>query len=127
MILEGTLCRGLGEGAGFTTLDWVECQVREKLGYVPFPGTLNLSMAGEAWENIRDRMRDSPGIVIEPPAGFCAARCFEVLINRRVKGAAILPDVAGYPADKLEIISPVAVRQALHLNDGDIVTLDMRI
>ncbi|MDP2812034.1 MAG: DUF120 domain-containing protein [Rhodocyclaceae bacterium] len=43
------------------------------------------------------------------------------------EGAAILPDVAGYPADKLEIVAPVAVRQALRLRDGDRVTLLVQI
>jgi CTP-dependent riboflavin kinase len=43
------------------------------------------------------------------------------------EGAAILPDVEGYPADKLEIVAPVAVRRELHLNDGDHVTLRLQI
>lgn len=127
MTLEGRLCSGLGEGAMFTGLDWVARQFREKLGYEPHPGTLNLSLAGEAWASAHGRMQQAAGIAIDPPAGFCAAKCFEVWIDDCIKGAAILPDVAGYPADKLEIVAPVAVRQALRLRDGDRVTLRVQI
>lgn len=111
----------------FTGLDWVARQFREKLGYEPHPGTLNLSLAGEAWARAHGRMQQAEGIAIDPPTGFCAAKCFEVLINGRVKGTAVLPDVAGYPADKLEIVAPVAVRQNLQLRDGDRVTLLVQI
>ncbi|MDZ4254122.1 MAG: DUF120 domain-containing protein [Sulfuritalea sp.] len=127
MTLEGRLCSGLGEGAVFTQLDWVAREFQAKLGYVPHPGTLNLSLSGDAWTRLRSRLQQAAGIAIEPPAGFCAAKCFEVLINDRIKGAAVLPEVAGYPADKLEIVAPVAVRRELRLHDGDRVRLQLRI
>jgi riboflavin kinase len=72
-------------------------------------------------------MLRAPGIAIDPPAGFCAAKCFAVVIDGCVEGAAILPEVDAYPEDKLEIVAPVAVRQALHLRDGDPVRLQLRI
>jgi riboflavin kinase len=84
-------------------------------------------MGGPDWDLARTRMQAADGIAIEPPAGFCAAKCFEVLINDSVRGAAILPEIADYPADKLEIVAPVAVRRELRLNDGDRVTLQVRI
>lgn len=125
--LEGRLCSGLGEGAGFTSLDWVEHQFHAKLGFRAYPGTLNLSLAGSAWDTARDAMQAAPGIVIEPPPGFCAAKCFAVLIAGRVAGAAILPDIPGYPDEKLEIVSSLAVRRELQLNDGDRVSLQVHI
>jgi riboflavin kinase len=127
MTLEGHLCSGLGEGAMFTGLDWVARQFCEKLGYAPHPGTLNLRLSGPDWALARTRMQAANGVAIEPPPGFCAAKCFEVLINDSVRGAAILPEIADYPADKLEIVAPVAVRRELRLNDGDRVTLQVRI
>ena len=124
---DGRLCSGLGEGAGFTSLDWVEHQFRDKLGFWPHPGTVNLNLAGSDWDTARNAMQAAAGIAIEPPPGFCAAKCFAVLIAGRIEGAAIIPDIEDYPADKLEIVAPVAVRQELHLNDGDRVTLQLQI
>jgi CTP-dependent riboflavin kinase len=125
--LDGRLCSGLGEGAGFTSLDWVEHQFRDKLGFWPHPGTVNLNLAGSDWDTARNAMQAAAGIAIEPPPGFCAAKCFAVLIAGRIEGAAIIPDIEDYPADKLEIVAPVAVRQELRLDDGDRVTLQVRI
>jgi CTP-dependent riboflavin kinase len=127
MTLEGTLCSGLGEGAGFIALDWVDRQFRDKLGYRPYPGTLNLSVEGTEWATAREAMQLAAGITIEPQPGFCAAKCFAVLIDGSVAGAALLPEVSDYPASKLEIVAPVAVRRELRLNDGDRVTLQLQI
>jgi CTP-dependent riboflavin kinase len=125
--LAGRLCSGLGEGASFTSLDWVEHQLRDKLGFRPYPGTVNLSLAGHDWDMARDAMLAAAGLAIDPPPGFCAAKCFAVLIDDSIEGAAILPEVEGYPADKLEIVAPIAVRRELRLNDGDRVTLRLQI
>ncbi|RZI43739.1 CTP-dependent riboflavin kinase [Herbaspirillum sp. HC18] len=125
--LEGRLCSGLGEGAVFTQLDWAVREFREKLGFAPYPGTLNLSLKGPAWTSAREWLALAAGIVIDPPQGFCAARCFPVLINDRIEGAAVRPDVGDYPADKFEILAPVGVRQELDLRDGDTVRLRVTI
>lgn len=127
MELEGTLCSGLGEGAMFTGLDWVAREFREKLGFAPYPGTVNLSLKGDAWTLARRRLNQAAGIPITPPPGFCAAKCFAVVINDSIAAAAVLPDVAGYPADKFEIVAPVAVRQNLQLRDGDRVRLRLEL
>lgn len=125
--LEGELRSGLGEGTTFTRIDWVVREFRDKLGYEPYAGTVNLSLSSDAWEQAREKLRFAAGIAIVPPDGFCAAKCFAVVINDCIEGAAVLPDVADYPADKLEIVAPVAVRQELQLRDGDLVTLQMHI
>ena len=127
LTLQGQLCSGLGEGAGFIALDWVGRQCRDKLGFHPHPGTVNLCLSGQDWAAARDAMLRAPGIAIDPPPGFCAAKCFTVVIDGCVEGAAILPEVDAYPEDKLEIVAPVAVRQALHLRDGDPVRLLLHI
>ncbi len=126
-VLAGCLRSGLGEGAGFTSLDWVADQFRDKLGFRPYPGTLNLSLQGADWESARQAMDQAPGIAIRPPPGFCAAKCFTLVIDGRIQGAAVLPEVPDYPGDKLEIVSPVAVRDALRLSDGDCITLHLLI
>lgn len=125
--LEGRLCSGLGEGASFTSLAWVERQFHSKLGFLAHPGTVNLNLAGSEWDRARTAIQRADGIAIEPPPGFCAAKCFAVLIAGRIEGAAILPDVADYPADKLELVAPIDVRRELRLHDGDRVTLRLQI
>ena len=125
--LEGRLCSGLGEGAKFTQLDWAAREFRDKLGFAPYPGTLNLNLNGDTWLAARTKLQQASGIAIVPPSGFCAAKCFPVMIGDRIEGVAILPDVQNYPADKFELLAPVAVRQELNLQDGDAVKFRIEI
>lgn len=123
--LQGEVCTGVGEGAGFVQLPWVRREFSAKLGFEPYPGTFNLRLDGAEWEAARARLAAEPGIAIVPQPGFCAARCFRVVIAGQVTGAAVLPEVPDYPADKLEIVSAVPVRRTLGLVDGDRVSVSL--
>ena len=123
--VEGTVCSGLGEGAHFTALEWVSDEFQRKLGFAAWPGTLNLQMSGAAWRAWRSTLKDRFGIPIKPAPGFCAAKCFRATLNGRFQAAAVIPEVDAYPADKLELVAPLALRAALGLSDGD--TLHLRL
>lgn len=125
--IEGTLCSGLGEGARFTQLAWAAREFREKLGFTPYPGTLNLMLSGPAGAAARSRLQQAAGIAIVPPSGFCAAKCFPVTVNGRIEGVVVLPEVDDYPADKFEVLAPVGLRRELGLCDGDAVRLRLEI
>lgn len=117
--ISGRVTSGLGDGSRFTELAWVRRQFRARLGFVPYPGTLNLQVRGAAWNALRRKLGSEKGIPIVPPEGFCAAKCFRVIIDGALEGAVVLPDVPNYPADKLEIIAPHSVRERLGLRDRD--------
>lgn len=125
MCAEGVVASGLGEGAGFTALPWVVEQALAKLGYVPYPGTFNLRMHGAEWLSARGRMEKARGIGIDPPAGFCRAKCFAVELPGGLPATAVVPEVDGYPADKLELLAAVSVRGRLALHDGDALRLTL--
>jgi CTP-dependent riboflavin kinase len=125
LLLVGEACSGLGEGASFTRLDWVRREFLAKLGFEPYPGTFNLHMRGDEWEAARRVMAREPGIAIAPEPGFCAAKCFHVVIGGCITGAVVFPEVAGYPPDKFEVISAVPVRQALGVADGDSIAVSV--
>jgi len=118
--VNGTVQDGLGQGRSFTQLDWVRQQLRDKVGFDPFPGTLNARVGDVStlteWQTYR-------GITIEPVPGFCAARCYRVLMNESIAVAWILPDVPGYPKDLMELTAPMSLRQALTLKTGDVVSI----
>ncbi|HLY65736.1 MAG TPA: DUF120 domain-containing protein [Chloroflexota bacterium] len=113
--VRGRLVRGLGEAAGFTQLPWVLQQCREKLGFEPYPGTVNLKVLPAdmpAWQELQRQ----PGAILSPPdQAFCDAVCHLVLIQGQVRGATIVPHVAGYPTDKLELLAPEPIVAALGL------------
>jgi len=53
---------------------------------------------------------------------YCVGRCFKACIGG-LDAAVVVPEVADYPADKLELIAPVHVGRALGLQPGDRVTV----
>jgi len=114
--LKGKVYTGKGEGKKFVTLPWVEEQIREKLGFVPFAGTLNIRLNREVLAN-KKMLTKASRIEITPEKGYCKG----VLIKAKITGldcAIIIPSVGGYPPDVVEVISPVFLRQQLHLADG---------
>ncbi len=116
MTVRGRIIGGEGRGIFFVNLPWARRQFREKLGFDPYPGTLNLRLSfGTNVEKLRDVTK---GIRIEPQEGFCEARCFKALVMRKVWGAVVMPQVPDYPSDLLEILAPVNLRDTLKLEDG---------
>lgn len=125
LLLVGETCSGLGEGASFTALEWVRREFLAKLGFEPYPGTFNLRMGGPDWDAAKRIMAREAGIAITPEPGFCAAKCFHVVVAGCITGAVVFPEVAGYPADKFEVISAVPVRQALGVADGATIAVSV--
>lgn len=117
--IEGQLVSGLGQAAGFTQIEWVRRQLVELAGIDPHPGTVNLRLTDPINLMRWRRWRDSPGYRMDPPdAANCSARCYPVQIAGRVPGAVVLPEVADYPEEKMELVAALALRQHLALGEG---------
>jgi riboflavin kinase, archaea type len=118
--IRGKIVTGLGVGHNFTCLQWVKEQFISKLAIDPYPGTLNLEISDPKDLKKFEILRATHGIEITPEdPSFCKGNCFQVLINGRLKGAIVLPVVEGYPNNKMELITAENVKQALNVNPGD--------
>ena len=107
-------------------LPWVRAQFITKLGIDPYPGTLNLEIVdAEDMARLRQIEKRKAVEINSAEAGFCGAKCFHSLICGKIKGAIIIPQVSGYPATKLEIISAERIREVLALKDGDLVQIEI--
>ncbi len=132
--IVGQLVTGLGEGKYYTTLEGYKKQFESKLGFTPFPGTLNLQLDSHNIE-IRKRLNWRKGIEIpgfeSENRTFGGVRCFSCTIveppAEGIKSAIIIPDRTHYPDDVVEIISPVYLRCELKLEDGDIIRTKVKI
>jgi len=123
--ITGIVFSDLGRAASFMSLDWVQSSLSDKLGFSPYPGTLNLRLETESMRAAWRQIQKSSGIEIgAPDTAFCQARCFLVEIEGKHQGAVILPEVEGYPADKIEVVASVRLKDALKISDGETVTLE---
>jgi riboflavin kinase, archaea type len=124
--IHGRLVRGLGEAPAFTQLPWVVEQCRTKLGFEPYPGTVNLEVLSEDMASWQELKAQAGVLLVPPDPAFCDAGCQPVTIDGKLGAATITPHVEGYPADKLELLAPCNVMQALQLSFGQEVTLTVR-
>ncbi|MBS7633401.1 DUF120 domain-containing protein [Candidatus Bathyarchaeota archaeon] len=65
-------------------------------------------------------LKENKPICIKPPKGYCSAKCLKARTDT-VQCAIIIPEVASYSSDTLEIIAPINLREKLLLKDGDTV------
>ncbi len=128
IIFEGAVFSGLGEGAYYISQPVYKEQFIKKLGFEPYPGTLNLRVQKEDQEEVR-LLEASPFILIEGFTDgnrtFGPAKCFHGMIGDRngVGGALIFPVRTHYSGDVVELISTEYLRRRLHLKDGDTVKI----
>ena len=114
---------GLGEGAYYVTREGYKRQFVEKLGFEPYPGTLNLRITDPESLRARRELDYYPGIEIrgfEAEGGtFGAGKCFRALVNDEIEAAVVIAYRSHYGPSVLEVISPVYLRGKLGLKDGD--------
>jgi len=122
----GTVVSGLFEGAYYISKEGYRRQILEKLGFEPFPGTLNVRIGHDDFEK-RRRLESGPGVHLEGfkdgERTFGSANCYPVTVNGEVGGALIVAERSIHDYNVMEIISPVYLRRKLGLADGDGVRL----
>jgi CTP-dependent riboflavin kinase len=116
----GKIISGAGEGAYFTQIDWVQQQCDEKLGFKPYPGTLNLEISEEFLPAIEILDQEKGIELISPDSKFCNAMTFQISLGD-ISGAIILPEekVRSHPKNIIEIIAPLNIKASLKVKDGD--------
>jgi riboflavin kinase len=124
VVLEGTLFSGIGEGAWYVSQSGYRRQFLEKLGFDPFPGTLNLRLRRE-YDDERRLLGTLPHIQIDGfrdgDRTFGPVTCYRAKINDVEDGALISAVRTHYASDVIELIAPSNLRARLGLKDGDIV------
>lgn len=120
--LRGKIFSGKSEAARFIELDWVKRQMVEKLGFTPYPGTLNLKLVEESVEAGRV-LKNAEGIEISPARGFCRGKLFKAILANGVKCAVVVPEVNGYPEEVIEVVASANLKEKLKSRDGDEVEI----
>ncbi len=125
-LFTGTVFSGMGEGRYYMSLEGYRRQFAEKLGFEPYPGTLNVRLDSPAQSMQLRELAARDGILIK---GFSDGvrtygdvRCYRALIED-VAGAVVLAERTHYDYTVLEVIAPVNLREALGLRDGDRVSV----
>ena len=119
--LAGIVFTGQGEGKKYVALSWVKQQIKEKLGFNPYPGTLNLRLDEE---NVKCRvlLEKEAKLRLCHSEGYCTGLLFKASLDGVACGV-VIPQVESYPENVLEVVASVNLKQKLRLRDGDLVTV----
>ncbi len=124
---SGRIVEGFGKGRFYLSLDGYKRGIRNRLGFEPYAGTLNVKLSKNDFMKRNEILRDEP-IVIN---GFrTKERTFGDLFayHCRVNGrsaAIVFPLRSNHPQDVIEIIADVNLRKALNKGKGSSVVVEL--
>lgn len=144
LALRGRVTSGMGEGRHYIALSGYMEQFRRRLGYEPFPGTLNVELDEES-VRARAGLGSIDGVPIDgwedEERTFGPATCYPASVRRidetrdvdrddpsRTPGGSddafdrahvIVPERTHHDEESLELVAPVKLRSEIGLSDGD--------
>lgn len=124
--LVGNVVSGIGEGSYYMRQEGYREQFMRKLGFEPYPGTLDVKLGGESVE-LKDVIEHAEGVLIEGfrtnERAFGSVKCVPAKI-RGARAAIVLPARSTH-TDIIELVAPQNLRKALKLRDGDRVEVEV--
>jgi riboflavin kinase len=127
--IKGNIASGQGKGAFFVSQQEYIQQFKEKLGFLPYSGTLNITVQQQKTRSI---IQQATGFIVHgfqtKDKKFGNVKCIDGEIKKgdeTRKIVLILPEKSEY-TDTLEIIAPFNIRKELELINGDEVELILR-
>jgi riboflavin kinase len=120
---HGQLFTGFGEGGYYVSLHGYAKQFLDRLGFVPFPGTLNLRLSSPAEMEQRRQLQFLRGIEIQGfedgSRTYGPVKCFRAKFENRYPAAVLGIERTHYDHSVIEVISQMNLRKSLGLADGD--------
>ena len=125
--LNGSVISGLGEGAYYMGLNGYTKQFKVKIGYIPFPGTLNVKLNQLQTTQIIQQLDDLASVIIEPFSDgkrtYGWVKCFHAMLNDSIKCELIRLERTHHDSSVIELISKSNLRKIANLKTGSKVTV----
>ncbi|MDP3765480.1 MAG: DUF120 domain-containing protein [Nanoarchaeota archaeon] len=123
IILDGVIVRGLGEGTYFISMQHYQNEIKKKLGFKAYPGTLNLKVSKKQ----RDLLKNIKKIALDgfKQKGmiFGGADCYKAKI-KNIDGAIIIPHLTKHK-NIIEFIAHIYIKTELKIKDGDKIKVEL--
>ena len=131
LTFTGTITSGMGEGAYYMSMKGYTKQFKSKLGYVPYPGTLNVQIKEKKFSEAISQLSNYEGIKINPFSDgkrtFGWVKCFKSKINNKVDCELILLERTHHDTTIVEFISKHNIRKALKISGKSNVKVKISI
>ena len=129
--LKGTLVSGMGEGAYYMGLKGYTKQFQSKIGYIPFPGTLNVRLDQKIHQESIKQFETLNGIKIKSFSDgkrtYGWVKCFSAKLNNSINCQLIILERTHHDDSVIELISKVCLRKNAKLKDGSKISIKIEI
>ena len=129
--LKGSLISGMGEGAYYMSLKGYTKQFKSKIGYIPFPGTLNVKLHEQKFIEAMQQFDSLDGVKIkgfsDKKRTYGWVKCFKAKLNNSVDCQLIILERTHHDCSVIELISKVCIRKNAKLKDGSKLTIKIPI
>ena len=129
--LKGILVSGMGEGAYYMALKGYTNQFKSKIGYVPFPGTLNVRLDQKTHQEAIKQFKTLEGIKIKSFSDgtrtYGWVKCFPAKLNNSISCELIMLERTHHDDSVVELISKICLRKTGKLKDGSKVSIKIPI
>ncbi len=129
--LKGTLVSGMGEGAYYMGLKGYTKQFRTKIGYVPYPGTLNVRLDQKIHQEAIKQFETLEGVKIKSFSDgtrtYGWVKCFRAKLNSSTSCELIILERTHHDDSIMELISKSSLRKTAKLKDGSKISVKIPI
>ena len=128
---KGTIISGMGEGAYYMSMKGYTKQFKSKLGYVPFPGTLNVKLKDKEFIEAKRLLDAHPAIMItgfsDGKRTYGWVKCYQARVNNSVDAALILLERTHHDDSIIELVSKDNIKKLTKLSTGSQVTIRVNV
>ncbi len=135
ILIIGEVTEGIHEGGYYVAIKGYYQQLKEKLGFEPYKGTLNLRLSDTDNEILREKLKNISPIIIDGfkdlNREYGPVKCYDVYVSRmddknNKRKAAILDIQRTHHKENIiEILAKPYLRDYFHLKDGDKLIIDL--
>jgi riboflavin kinase len=128
---KGTVISGMGEGAYYMSMKGYTKQFKSKLGYIPFPGTLNVKLKDKEFIEAKRSLDAYPAIMVngfsDGKRTYGWVKCYTARINNAVDASVILLERTHHDDSIIELISKENIKKSIKLSTGSHITIRVGI
>ncbi|MGI0064631.1 MAG: DUF120 domain-containing protein [Nitrosopumilaceae archaeon] len=128
---KGTIISGMGEGAYYMSMKGYTKQFKTKLGYIPFPGTLNVKLKDKEYTEAKRSLDAYGGIMIngfsDGKRTYGWVKCYPAKINNSIDSALITLERTHYDDSVIELISYTNIKKVAKLSTGSQISVRIPI
>lgn len=137
ILIVGEVTEGMGEGGYYVAIKGYYEQFKDKLGFTPYKGTLNLKLSDLNYALLRENLNNRVPIIIEgfkddnSERSYGAVHCYDCFVSRldnqerKLKAAILDIKRTHHKKNVTEILAEPYLRDYFNLKDGDKLRIEL--